>query len=153
MQKPIRLSTAVCTMLSKTAPAAIVYETLSGRVTAHQMRNLLETRHITGIEWLSNWLRVMRDVFALRADDQLEASTPSPEMVRLAQHIDKTPFIHLVQEPRRQARDLFWSPREGTLTEDQMLTALSQNKPAAHQYVACFLQDMTHFLKSRPVLS
>lgn len=140
--RTIKLSAVVCDMLAEVAPLTIVWRTMSGNFTALQMHDLLEARSETALQWLSEFLRVFRDIFGVRAENKKPAATPSARLVELAKNVGKAPFVRLLNEGSRIRHNFYWSEATGAISKEQLLASLTKNDSLAAQYVACMLQEL-----------
>lgn len=147
--RTIKLSAVVCDMLTKIAPSTVVWRTMSGDFTAIQMRDLIEARNETGLQWLSDFLRVFRDIFGVRAEDKKPAANPTASMLELAKKVDKAPFAALLKEGSRVSHEFFWSEATGGFSKEQLLASFAKDDNIAAQYVACMLQELEAGIKAR----
>lgn len=147
-RKP-RFSALAISLLEDHPPELVVWRTMSGPFTAAQIRASLAERSELGLQWLSDFLRVMRDVFAYRAQDsQLAASVLDHELEQAA-GLDKTGFLALIAEGSTSRPALYWSADTGPVDTANMQKALHLDNDLAAAYVACFIHEFKNYLNQR----
>jgi hypothetical protein len=142
----IKLSAFILGLLAQINPGQVVWNTMSGPFTAQQMHELLLMRDHTALCWVSDHLRVMRDIFGLMAEKGSTVTGVTPEQVALAQGIEKKSFISLLRETATRTGPVYWSPAHGQVSKEAMLSALAENNELAAQYVACFVRCLENLL-------
>ena len=135
-----KLGHVLCDLLASVDPTTRVWRTMSGDFTAEQLKGFIESRHATGLQWLSDHMRAMCLMFAARAAEQKLAARPSVSNVESARTVVKSPFLQVVNESSAKTRFFYWSPETWGVNREQLLTAFAADSELSTQYIACYLQ-------------
>ncbi len=144
-----RFSTLAIQLLSQYPAERVAWRTMSGPFTVAQIRASLEERSELGLQWLSDFLRVMRDVFAFRASAGSPAAAMLADELLAAAAVDKLGFIKLIDEAHAPDKVLYWSESTGPVSANDLQEALQKDEALAAAYVACFIHEFKTYLTQR----
>lgn len=131
-------------LLADCPPNTVVWRTMSGPVTAGQMRVGLLAQNEDFRRWVSDTLRVIRDVFAMRAELGEPAFCPSGAHRELARRALDTPFLGLLSELPDPEMPAFWTEESGPVSVEALQAALPLRTPVAIEYIASFIGEQAN---------
>ncbi len=136
----VLFSAVIAQMLQRIPAATIVWRTMSHPFTAGEMASLLQARDERSLQWVTDFLRVYRDISACRAKERIVAPEPDSEALAVAGTISLVPFKALLAELGPGDPAVLWSAASGEVLRSQMVQSLEASGDVAKTYVAHFVQ-------------
>lgn len=122
-------------MLRRQPARAVAWKAMSGYITMAQMIELLTNSDETGLVWATDLLRVARDVIAVRAESG-GSLAPSKQLRTIVPDVRKVqPLNPFAQLARETPKKVLWHDSTGSLTGNEMGTAVEEGTEAALQWV------------------